>query len=101
MKVGICSSDFTAVPADELFSKMRKYNFDSTQFSFVSITESGFVPSGQIEFPGYVGGDVINLVVRSAEKYNIEIVGCNGTFNMAHPDKDVRSEGIARLRDYA
>jgi sugar phosphate isomerase/epimerase len=104
MRIGICSSDFDASDTDGLFAKMRNLGFASTQLAFSSvgeIMETGFVPTGQIEIPGKVKPDIIDRVRKSAEFHKIEIMAVNGTFNMAHPDESVRSEGISRFRNHA
>jgi len=97
MRIGVCTTDFETVPADLLFKKIKNHGFKVTQFSFVSISESNFVPNGEIEIAKNIDKSVVELVKKTSEKYNIPIVGVNGTFNMAHPDKNVREDGLARL----
>ena len=97
MKIGLYTGDLKRTDADSLFAKMAKYGFESTQFSFASVTEADFEPNGQIEIPAKIDDEVITLINNSAKKHNVEIVACSGTFNMAHPDFKVRDEGIKRF----
>jgi len=85
---------------DGLFKKIKSHGFECVQFSFVSILEmleAEFEPTGEIEIPVEIADTVIGLVKSCAAKYNIAVPAINGTFNMTHPDKSVRDEGVKRL----
>ena len=99
---GVCSTDFesdTHAPytAAVLFAKMKERGFEAVQFAFSSIAETDFTPSGQIEIPAVIPSDAIRAVLENAEAYGIPVRVINGTFNMAHPDRAVREEGIRRF----
>lgn len=102
MRTGICTTDFE-VPgklppsADRLFGKIQSYGFDCVQFAFSSIAECGFTPTGQIEIPARIPTKALDEAASCAERYHLPIEVINGTFNMAHPDEDVRREGIQRF----
>jgi len=96
MRIGLYTGDLNRTNADNLFAKIARYGFESAQLSFASVTEANFEPTGQIEIPAEIDGEVVSLINQSAKKYNIEIVACSGTFNMAHPDYTVPDEGIKR-----
>jgi sugar phosphate isomerase/epimerase len=58
------------------------------------------VPTGEIEVIDKIEDSVVELVKACAAKYNIDIPAVNGTFNMAHPDKSVREEGVRRFETF-
>ena len=101
-KCGVCSTDFesaahTPYAAEVLFRKMKERGFEAVQFAFSSIAETEFTPNGQIEIPAVIPSAAIQAVRENAEKYGIPVEVINGTFNMAHPDRDIREEGIRRF----
>ena len=98
-KCGVCSTDFesaahTPYAAEVLFRKMKERGFEAVQFAFSSIAETEFTPNGQIEIPAVIPSAAILSVRENAEKYGIPVEVINGTFNMAHPDRGIREEGI-------
>ena len=102
MRTGICTTDFEVtdrlpLPADRLFGRIREFGFGCVQFAFSSIAESEFSPTGQIEIPDRIPTAALDAAARSADRFDLPIEVINGTFNMAHPDKDVRREGIKRF----
>lgn len=101
-KCGVCSTDFesaahTPYTAEVLFRKMKERGFEAVQFAFSSIAETDFTPNGQIEIPAVIPSAAIRAVAENAEKYGIPVEVINGTFNMAHPDRGIREEGICRF----
>ncbi|MBQ7300401.1 MAG: sugar phosphate isomerase/epimerase [Clostridia bacterium] len=99
---GVCSTDFESAAhapysTAVLFEKMKERGFEAVQFAFSSIAESDFTPTGQIEIPAIIPDAAICAVQANAEKYGIPVKVINGTFNMAHPDKEIREEGIRRF----
>ena len=101
-KCGVCSTDFESpdhapYSAEVLFQKMKERGFEAVQFAFSSIAETAFTPNGQIEIPAVIPHAAIRTVAENAEKYGIPVEVINGTFNMAHPDKAIREEGIRRF----
>ena len=101
-KCGVCSTDFesaahTPYTAEVLFRKMKERGFEAVQFAFSSIAETEYTPNGQIEIPAVIPSAAIQAVRENAEKYGIPVEVINGTFNMAHPDRGIREEGICRF----
>ena len=101
-KCGVCSTDFESAAhapytAAVLFRKIKEYGFEAVQFAFSSIAETAFTPSGQIEIPAEIPAAAICAVKVNARAYGIPVEVINGTFNMAHPDTAVRTEGIRRF----
>lgn len=102
MHTGICTTDFEkpgvpALTADALFKKIRRMGFEAVQFAFSSVAESDFTSDGVIEIPPEITDETIDAILAASEKYDLPIIATNGTFNMAHPDKAVREEGLARF----
>lgn len=97
MKFGICTTDFAARGMDELFAAIAAMGFSCVQFAFQSIAESDFVETGAIEIPAEIPAGLPGRVAARARAHGLEIVAVNGTYNMAHPDADVRAEGARRF----
>jgi len=102
MRTGICTTDFEVTgklppTANRLFGRIRSLGFECVQFAFSSIAESEFTPTGQIEIPDKISNQAILAAGRDAVRNNLSIEVINGTFNMAHPDEEVRREGIRRF----
>lgn len=98
MRIGVCTTDFEkAMPADELFSFVKRLGFSCVQLAFASVSECGFQVSDHIEIPGEVSPEAIAAIRNASEKHGIRIAAVNGTFNMAHSDAAVRAEGLRRF----
>jgi len=101
MKIGIATTDFDTCKTDRLFESAANLGFESVQFAFASIEESDFIPDDRIEIPPSVGPALVKKVKEAANARKITIPSVNGTFNMAHPDVEVRMEGIRRMDSFA
>ena len=104
MKTGVCTTDFEKLPletADALFGRIRKLGFACVQFAFSSVRESDFIPTGQLELPGVIPPSVLRAVESASARHDLPVEVINATFNMAHPDPDVRTEGLKRLAVHA
>ena len=100
MKTGVCSTDFEKshlLSPDALFRKIRAIGFQCVQFSFTSVTGPDYEPSGLIEIPERIPVGTVLDVWRASEKTGLPIEVINATFNMAHPDRLVREEGLRRF----
>ena len=102
MRTGICTTDFEVtdrlpLSADRLFGRIGELGFGCVQFAFSSIAESEFIPTGRIEIPDRIPTAALDAAARCADRFDLPIEVINGTFNMAHPDTDVRREGIRRF----
>ena len=97
MRIGVCTTDFPTLPADGLFARIARIGFECVQFSFASVAEAGYDAGPALEIPPAIAPETVRLVAACAEKYSLPVVAVNGTFNMAHPDADVRAEGVRRF----
>ncbi len=102
MRTGICTTDFEEknaprMTADELFALIRQYGYTCTQFAFSSVAESEYTPDGAIEIPAAIAPETIAAVEKASAKHSLPVMVFNGTFNMAHPDEEIRHIGLNRL----
>lgn len=102
MRTGICTTDFEhsthpAYTAETVFTKISEMGYTCTQFAFSSIAETDFIPTGQIEIPPSIPSAALTAAEKASAKYSVPICVINGTFNMAHPDEEIRTEGLRRL----
>jgi sugar phosphate isomerase/epimerase len=93
MKIGIFSPEIKANTIPELFGAVKGYGFEQIQFDFLSVCAE--------ETPAEIPEDWIGEISVQAEKNGVEIAAVNGTFNMAHPDAQVRRDGIMRFEKIA
>jgi len=101
MRLGICTTDFKAMSVNQLFDRVASYGFEAVQLSFASVAETGFEADGRLEIPAEVPPGVIRTIADAAASRSLSIVAVNGTFNMAHPDRAVRDEGVRRFEGFA
>ncbi len=101
MRIGVCTTDFeNAMPAGELFDKIAGMGFETVQLAFASVSECGFVPSAQVEIPEYIPMRAIRAIRRAARDSGLSVGAVNGTWNMAHPDRGTREEGVRRMEGF-
>jgi sugar phosphate isomerase/epimerase len=93
MKIGICTTDFTARPVEALFDAVKAYGFSQVQFNFTSI--------GEDEIPEKIAPSLTDRILNAAGERQIEIAAVNGTFNMISPDIDERKRGTERFNTLA
>lgn len=98
MRIGLCTTDLPyALPAMDLFRKAAELGFESVQLAFSSVTECGFTVSDHIEIPDTVSASAIEAILNASRETDVAIGAVNGTWNMAHPDRAVREEGMRRM----
>lgn len=97
MKIGLCTTDLSPLPADALFEKLANYGTTVTQMSFTSVIEAGYEPDGSLEIPPVIASSLLRDISRVSSHHGVNVAAINGTFNMAHPDSIVREEGLRRF----
>lgn len=100
MKIGISTTDFKQAPSDQIFGAISGFGFTVIQLGLANLAESEFAADGAFEIPAKIGGGLIRAA-RGAERYGLGVAAVNGTFNMSHPDADVRREGVRRFGELA
>jgi len=98
-RTGICTTDFPKYSAGELFARAKGYGFDVVQFGFQTVVETEFDADGKIEFPDFseLPAGAMGAIERAALSSGVEVGAINGTFNAAHPEKEVRDEAVRRF----
>lgn len=103
IRTGICTTDFSTRPADTLFSCIAAAGYTSVQFAFSSVSETCFSADGKIEYPDctdLLHNGTMTQLRRVAARHGIAIAAVNGTCNMAHPDRSVRTEAVRRFDSF-
>lgn len=98
MRIGLCSTDFTRpYPARELFRRIADMGYETVQLAFGSVEECGFTATPHIEIPELIPAEAISAIRAASREYALPIGAVNGTWNMAHPDQEIRAEGLKRF----
>lgn len=106
MEPNPCTSDFAprtspyAMPARALFQKVASLGFESVQLAFSSVEECSFAVTDHIEIPEAVSPAAIEAILEASGETGVAIGAVNGTWNMAHPDSEVRAEGLRRMEGF-
>jgi len=93
MKLGMYSVELKRPTSDALFAAMKEAGFSQVQFDFASVCEEQL----PLSFPP----GLLENVGKQAERHGVDIVAVNGTFNMIHPDREVREDGYRRFGSVA
>jgi sugar phosphate isomerase/epimerase len=89
MRLGMYSIEIERPSVAALFSAASGYGFTEMQFDFTSM--------GGEQMPEKISAAQIAEIRKAAADNGIRIVSVNGTFNMIHPEKAVRLEGVKRF----
>lgn len=89
MMLGIFAKTFIRASVDEVFLAVERHHLHCVQFNFAC---AGLPP-----MPDELDPETLERIRRSAETHRQQIVGVSGTFNMIHPDRRERREGLRRL----
>lgn len=89
MQLGMYSAEIVRPTADELFGAIRGYGFTQVQLDLASVCGE--------QMPHDISQELLDEVAASRKRHRVDVVAVNGTFNMIHPDPEVRREGTARL----
>jgi sugar phosphate isomerase/epimerase len=89
MQVGIFAKTFAAQGALPVLQAVRNAGFEATQFNMSC--------SGLASMPDEISDDIARSVSEAACANGVTIAAVSGTYNMIHPDADVRAAGLHRL----
>ncbi|MEI1254169.1 sugar phosphate isomerase/epimerase [Blautia sp. JLR.GB0024] len=89
MELGMYSIEIERPGVEALFAAVREYGFSRIQFDFSSVCEE--------QMPQVLDEGLLQNIRSAADANRIEITAVNGTFNMIHPEKSAREEGLRRL----
>lgn len=93
MQLGIFAKTFARPSVDEVFRAVAKLHLRCTHFNFAC--------AGLPSLPEFVENTLADHIRKSASEHRIAIAGVSATFNMIHPDKVARRDGLHRLETVA
>ncbi len=91
--LGMYTPELKRCTVERLFDGVKVYGFSEVQFDFRSVCDE--------QMPERIDDALVGRIFAAAEDRGIAIRAVNGTFNMAHPDRRVRDDGIRRFREIA
>ena len=89
MRLGIFAKTFARPSPEGVFDALVGHGLRETQFN-MSV-------AGLPSMPDEIDPALANRVRKAAAERNIALVAVSGTFNMIHPDAEVRRDGLRRL----
>jgi sugar phosphate isomerase/epimerase len=90
MDLGIFAKTFRRPNAHATLQAVQAIGLGYVQFNLEC--------AGLASMPQEVPPDILSAIERARRDTGVHLVALSGTFNMAHPDADVRKSGIARFR---
>lgn len=90
MRLGIFAKTFVGSQVEEVFDAVKEHHFDCVQFNLAC--------TGLPTLPDEIPLSLRTRIREAARKWDIEIAAVSGTYNMIHPDHEVRQAGLRRLR---
>src|SRR5437868_8405034 len=76
-------------------------NLDAVAQSGLGLVQYNMACAGMSSLPEYIPAEVTERIRIAAANRGIRVAAVSGTFNMIHPDLDVRRAGLQRLRTLA
>ena len=90
MRLGIFAKTFARPQLEEVFDAVKEHYFECVQFNLAC--------SGLPTLPDEITPSLITRIHEAAITRGIEIAAVSGTYNMIHPDREMRQAGLRRLR---
>lgn len=91
--IGIFAKTFTRPSLKEVLSAVKEHGFSHIQFNMAC--------AGLPSMPDEILPSVLADIRMAVETSGLIVPGVSGTFNMCHPDDQVREKGIRRLAGLA
>ena len=89
MQIGVFAKTFPGSEPAGVLEAVRDAGFAVTQFNVAC--------AGLPSMPDAVPGDAIGAIAAASNTSGVALVALSGTYNMAHPDRAVREDGLRRL----
>ncbi|RWP90628.1 MAG: sugar phosphate isomerase/epimerase [Mesorhizobium sp.] len=89
MRLGIFAKTFAGTDPAAVLAAVKQSGYETTQFNLAC--------AGLPSMPEAVPVDAIASVRAAAQSNGVSLAALSGTYNMAHPDKAVRDDGLRRL----
>ena len=89
MRIGVFAKTFPGSEPAGVLEAVRDAGFAVTQFNLAC--------AGLPSMPYVVPDDAMKAIAAASKSSGVALVALSGTYNMAHPDKVVRGDGLRRL----
>ena len=89
MQIGIFARTFPYPTVEETFDAVVRHGLNCVQFNMAC---AGLPP-----LPDQIETDLITRICESAKSRGIALAAVSGTYNMIHPDPQMRKEGLRQL----
>lgn len=89
MRIGIFAKTFPGSDPLDVLLAVKASGFAATQFNLAC--------AGLPSMPDAVSADVASAIAAASSRSGVSLAALSGTYNMAHPDKAVRDNGLRRL----
>jgi sugar phosphate isomerase/epimerase len=89
MQVGIFAKTFPGTDPAAVLKAVRDAGYATSQFNLAC--------AGLPSMPDAVPAETIAAIARAAKASGVSLAALSGTYNMAHPDKAVRDDGMRLL----
>ncbi|MDQ3863936.1 MAG: sugar phosphate isomerase/epimerase [Actinomycetota bacterium] len=89
VRLGIFAKTFSRSSPEGVFDALANYDLRQTQLN-MSV-------AGLSSLPNEIAPALADRVREAAAERNVALVAVSGTFNMIHPDAEVRRDGLRRL----
>ncbi|HEV2662933.1 MAG TPA: sugar phosphate isomerase/epimerase [Ktedonobacteraceae bacterium] len=90
MQLGIFAKTFDRPTVEEVFDAVRVHHLDCVQFNMTC--------AGLSALPDAIEPSLSARISTAATRSGVEIAAVSGTYNMIHPDREVRQAGLRSLR---
>ncbi|TIT62039.1 MAG: sugar phosphate isomerase/epimerase, partial [Mesorhizobium sp.] len=89
MRLGIFAKTFPGTDPAVVLAAVKQAGYETTQFNLAC--------AGLPSMPDAVPADAVAAIRVAARSSAVSLAALSGTYNMAHPDRTVRDEGLRRL----
>jgi len=89
MQIGVFAKTFPGNEPAGVLAAVRDAGYAVTQFNLAC--------AGLASMPDAVPDTAISAIATASETSGVALVALSGTYNMAHPDRAVRDDGLRRL----
>jgi len=93
MKLGIFAKTFARPMVEEVFAAVARLEVGCVQFNLAC--------AGLPSMPDALPPGICERIAQAARHYGCEIAALSGTFNMCHPERPQRRDGLRRFEQVA
>lgn len=93
MQIGIMARTFVRPTLEKILDEVVSHGIDCVQFGFTCV--------GLSDLPEHINLELCDRIRGEMAARNIRMAAISGTFNMIHPDLQIRRDGLDRLRELA